>query len=306
MATRPPNLLDAWRTWNAHHRQILKEYPQDFAGKVAIRKARKRIGDDWKKLSKLYPNDHGVRKLRFYRHVARLDIARMASRRAATRMQAMGAQNVAHGLATGPEDSLEAQIQVLRDLKSLIELEHMVMGQPADRIRHYDEGRVNPLQHGITALEDQVVQARIYYESDSDSVQNPPPRRKSNRTGYQQRTQDRNVDPHYGGNMYHFHLCTSRQTSAGLWVVCGAHNTIVDRVVVKDCWHIQEFNRWTSSAWWIGDAMDPTTKEPSEALIHQKLHHESILRLRSWHMHAHKLMFRVGPSTDCPSNIFTL
>jgi hypothetical protein len=301
MATPPPNLMDAWRTWNAYHRHILREFPQDFAGKVAIRTFRKKISDDWKELSKLHPNDHGVRKLQFHRRAKALDGARNTEREAVTSLQALDAPNVADRHATEAEVLLAARIQVLRELESLIDLERMVMGQPADRIRHYDERRVNAFQLEIRAAERQVRVARILYESDTDSDDNPPPRRKESRTGYQQELQERNVGSHSGGDMYHIHLSTSAQSSVGVWVLCGAHNTIVDRVVVKDCWFIQAYPRWTDTEWWIGD---PTTMQPSEALIHRKLHHESILRLRSWHMHAHKLMFRVGPCIDPPSTIF--
>lgn len=105
--------------------------------------------------------------------------------------------------------------------------------------------------------------------------------------------------------MYHYHLMTSRPTSVGIWVVSDANNAIIDRVVVKDCWVIdQNFpGDWTDPKFWFGDPMDPLTKQPTEALIHAKLSHdESIVQMRSWHMHAHKLMYRVGPRNGFPQS----
>jgi hypothetical protein len=104
--------------------------------------------------------------------------------------------------------------------------------------------------------------------------------------------------------MYYVHLHTNSQTTAACWVLTDGHNNIADRVVAKDAWDIREFNsKWESPLYWFGDPTDPTAKQPHEALIQEKLVHESILGIRSWHLHANKLMCRVGPSIDCPSSI---
>lgn len=103
--------------------------------------------------------------------------------------------------------------------------------------------------------------------------------------------------------MYHFHLETSSQTSAGLWVLSDANNVIRDRVVVKDMWFIGDVYKWTSPLHWFGDPLDPAAKQPQEALIQERLVHETILGIRSWHIHAQKLMCRVSCSIGCPSTV---
>ena len=99
--------------------------------------------------------------------------------------------------------------------------------------------------------------------------------------------------------MYYHHLYTSHQTTAAVWVRTDEQNNIVERVVAKDCWFIEEIPYWADPKMWFGDPDDPTTKVPMEALIQEGLRHDSVLRLRGWHMHPHKLMCRVCSSVDC-------
>lgn len=309
MAAPQPNLMDAWRTWNAYHRQVPKDFDADFTNKIVKRRFWKKISTEWKKIGTRYPAVHTARKLDFRRCVMRLERSRAAVLRAVATREAQDVQNDILNLDNQPEPQenvLQAKIQELRALKNLVRIERSVIKEPADLIRHWDERRMRRLKDEIQTIGHGVLRVRNLFEgqvpkdADEGTI---PPRLQLSRTGYQGLPQGRNVDPHPGGRMFHFHLRSSRATSAGLWILSDANNNVVDRVVVKDCWvPNHDFPQdWTDRKFWLGDRMDPTTKQPMEAVIHAKLSHdESILHMRSWHMHAHKLMYRVGP---CISNI---
>ena len=104
--------------------------------------------------------------------------------------------------------------------------------------------------------------------------------------------------------MFYQHLDTSEKTTIGLWILTNENNIIVDRVVAKDCWWIEQVREWASPSTWWGNYQDPTTKLLPEALIQEGLVHDSILGIRSWHMHPHKLMCRVCSSVDSSPLIF--
>jgi hypothetical protein len=305
MIAQPRNLMDAWRAWDAYHRKIIREFAQDFTNKLALRRFRKRIGLNWKEIGKLHPDDHGDLKRRFLRHSEEFRRVHTAYRRASTRKHAHTAASRANHVNEhlGPhEDYLRALNRVLLELNSLIRFERRVIGEPADRIRNYDQRREVDYQYRFheNALRLALVRPRHEGIAPPGGVS---PNREPSRAGYQQLGQpDRNVDHHPGGYMFYVHLSTNEQTTAACWVLTDGNNVIVDRVVAKDVWDIQSSNKWNSPLYWFGEPMDPITKQPQEALIQEKLVHESILRIRSWHLHAHKLMCRVSPCTDCPQS----
>lgn len=302
MATRPPTLLDAWHTWNFYHRQVLKDFPRDTVGKVAIRVFRKRISDDWKSIGVLHPNTHGVRKVRFHKAVERLRFVTEQYRRASERLSA----EINRGVLGEPETHehlMNAQIVKLQVLQANVNAERLDLGPPADRIRGYDRRRAIALMREFQVTGQQAAIARDQHEQ---AIGNIPPRqdgrgRREYGPRYQRRVQQRNVDPHPGGKMFYHHLFTSSQTTAGVWIRTDAHNQVVDRVAVKDAYFITTFDQWwTNPAKWFGDVLNPTTKEPWEVRIHRNLpDHENILRFRSWHMHPAKLMYRVSFCNGC-------
>lgn len=312
MDTPPRNLMNAWRAWNAYHRKIIRDDPQDFDTKLKLRRFRKRISVDWKKIGKLYPIDHEARKMRFYQRIRRLKRVEQATQRASRRKHKYARRNMAESVNNDlepHENFLKWLNQSLRHLRGIIRFERRVLGgqrdEPAEHILEYDLRKVRLLTQRISANSLRLAQARLQHEGIPGNPNATPPNRQPSRSWYQKLGQPhRNIDHLRGGRMFYVHLHTNSQTTAACWVLTDGHNNIADRVVAKDAWDISTFNsKWESPLYWFGDPTDPTAKQPHEALIQEKLVHESILGIRSWHMHANKLMCRVGPSFDCPSSI---
>lgn len=312
MDTPPRNLMNAWCAWNAYHRKIIRDDPQDFDTKLKLRRFRKRISVDWKKIGKLYPIDHEARKMRFYQRIRRLKRVEQATQRASRRKHKYARRNMAESVNNDlepHENFLKWLNQSLRHLRGIIRFERRVLGgqrdEPAEHILEYDLRKVRLLTQRISANSLRLAQARLQHEGIPGNPNATPPNRQPSRSWYQKLGQPhRNIDHLRGGRMFYVHLHTNSQTTAACWVLTDGHNNIADRVVAKDAWDISTFNsKWESPLYWFGDPTDPTAKQPHEALIQEKLVHESILGIRSWHMHANKLMCRVGPSFDCPSSI---
>jgi hypothetical protein len=298
MAARPDTLLDAWHSWNTHHRHIPKDIPQHFANKTAINKFHRQIRASWKNLSVEHPITHGQRKLRFHNTAKRLRFVNRQYLRPSERLAA----EINRGVLGEPETHelvLHTQIVKLQALKAIVRIEDVDLGPPAD-VRDYDNRRVTAVKNEFQVTAGQAARARRQHEINIDNERPPTEGRGRERYGprYQQNVQRRNVDRHAGGNMYYQGLYNSEVTTAGVWILSDANNVVVDRVAVKDAYLFRYFNHlWINQANWFGDALDPTTKQPWEVRIHQKLLDPSILRFRGWHMHADKLMYRV--SCDC-------
>jgi hypothetical protein len=296
------NLRNCWSVWNAHHLKIKTNFPEDFIDGHEVRRFHKLIKAGWGDIGALHPINHVALKRQFYNAVRRVQDLTDDLPRAENRLNVQVAHNRANGDtdATGiHDDFLATQIDLLRAIKDLVRIERAI-GTPADYIRQYDTHKENPLMLEITAFSQRLARVRRQYEGyvpiDSDQI---PPMRQPSRSGYQQRRQPhRDIDHHPGGEMFYHHLDTSHQTTAACWILTNGNNVIVDRVVAKDCWYIEEIEQWTDPTMWFGDPMDPITKQLPEALIQEKLVHDSILRIRSWHIHAHKLMCRVCSSIN--------
>lgn len=316
MAAPQPSLMECWRAWNAHHRRVLRDYSDEFTNKNVKRRFCKRISLEWKKIGVRYPQAHERRKRQFHQAATSFIRRRAEVAVAQAARNAYIAHNRAINVIPQPEPYeafLEATIRMLRDLNRVVRIERSAIRQPCDFVRQWDERSVTTMMHGIQRIGLRVARVRTRYEGTvpPNAPGRPlPPNLHTSRTRGQQRQQDRDVDPRPGGLMYHMPIATNPQTSAGLWVLSDAHNTVVDRVVVKDCYFIRNPWGWTHERFWYGDPMDPTTKRPTEAVLHEKVsqqgRQESILDIRSWRLHAHKLMYRVSPRDLASSDLFSM
>jgi hypothetical protein len=304
-----PTLLQYWRVWNAHHRKIKIQYPEDFIDGHEVRKLHYLIKKCWKNIGTLHPNNHGNLKRQFCNAVRRVD--NLTDERIPTAERAMDHRthnNSINGNADAPE-LLEnfhfLQMELYRAIRDLVRIERAI-GEPANYIRQYDQHRAVPLRLEIEAFPRRLAGVRRRYEGEGYVRLGPnalPTDRETSRSGVQKlRQPDRNIDHRPGGSMYYNHLYTSGQTTAALWLLTDAQNNIVERVVAKDCWYIEEVVSWADQRMWFGDSDDPTTKVPMEALIQEGLRHDSILGIRGWHMQPHKLMCRVCSSIDYSTN----
>ena len=267
MDTPPRNLMNAWCAWNAYHRKIIRDDPQDFDTKLKLRRFRKRISVDWKKIGKLYPIDHEARKMRFYQRIRRLKRVEQATQRASRRKHKYARRNMAESVNNDlepHENFLKWLNQSLRHLRGIIRFERRVLGgqrdEPAEHILEYDLRKVRLLTQRISANSLRLAQARLQHEGIPGNPNATPPNRQPSRSWYQKLGQPhRNIDHLRGGRMYYVHLHTNSQTTAACWVLTDGHNNIADRVVAKDAWDISTFNsKWESPLYWFGDPTDPT------------------------------------------------
>jgi hypothetical protein len=298
-----PTLLKCWHTWNGYHKNVKIDYPEDFSDGHEVRKLHFLIKRCWKQIETLHPNNHGNLKRQFH-HAARNveDLTEQLSD-AELHMNLRINTNSTNGHADRPEvheDFYRVQLDLFRAIQDLVRIERAI-GAPASYIKQYDKHRAALLRPPIEAFPRRLAGVRRRFEGyqpfDSDI---DPPNRQQSRSDYQKRSQpDRNIDHHPEGSMYYYHLYTSHQTTAAVWVRTDEQNNIVERVVAKDCWFVEEIPYWADPKMWFGDSDDPTTKVPMEALIQEGLRHDSVLRLRGWHMHPHKLLCRVCSSVDC-------
>lgn len=278
-----PNLAGAFSVWSAYH---CKVNPDPRTGKQISKQNRKRIKRSWEAIGKL--NNGRAIKARLRDAIRQVNAARPPANQAN--------DNSANNVVDADDDPGVPERQILKQIRELTALQRLIQfenlaGDAASFLRAIDEQSAYRLRGEIMLQGRQVGERTSARERIVD---------KEWRRTEQQRALRHHLNTVPGGRVWQLHsmIAHGMLTSVGLWLCADEHNTITDRMAVKDVFFTDDVAMWTDPGWWIGDAQDPIGKEPPEVVIMRRLPpgQENFVHMRASQLFVHKLMYRVSLS----------
>jgi len=289
------NARDAWGTFNGLHQKVAKAaLPANRprrTKRVRIREQRElttRSGQDWHLIRADHPDNHVELKLDLGLAIRMTNIASRIVERARRKIDVQRERRLDEPVELY-EDLIKYRVRLLAALNKLATVEGQV-GRGADFIWPHTNREIALLKRLIQETSDYVATQRQdeEYNEYGSFIRRDIFQKNSLPT------------PTPGGRQWHSNIASGPMSCVGLSLSIDEHNSIRDRIVMKDMWFNTQPWLWTDLGFWMGDPKDPTSKVPYEVHIMGHLtatEQENILRMRSWRMAPEYLMYRVSPNS---------
>lgn len=192
--------------------------------------------------------------------------------------------------AASTQDLLQARVEYLQELATLVLVETQI-GATVDDMRAYDDGaRIRRARHLVNKTAEYLVHRR---QKEARSV---GLLKRLRLIGTRRQDFQRERFGRGGGNTFLPFDGGNNETQLGLWVESDANGNIIDRTVIKDVCFEQNKDSWVDPELWR-NPLDPLDKMLVEAHVMERLRNaqsSTIVQLRTWSLHAARLVFRVS------------